>query len=297
MLEYNEKVKELYTNPRNAGRIENADAVGEVGSAVCGDAMKLYLSISDDGIITDAKFETFGCGSAIASSSALTEMIIGKTVEEAEKLTSRDIVGYLGGLPEPKIHCSVMGTDALRHAIASWKGIEISGEEEPEGETVCQCSLVTDSMVRNAVRENNAATFEQVSEMTGAGSKCGSCIPRVEDIIKDELRAVEEEKKIRSNELSEDRSRLEENINLIKKVEDTFEKTVRPLLKKDGGDIELVDIAGNNIYISLTGNCSTCVAANLTVRNLVERKLREQVSAALTVELVEHEFPENNDEA
>ena len=106
MWEYTDKVKEYYTNPKNVGELENPDAVGEAGSLVCGDMLKIFLQIDDNGIITDAKFQTFGCGSAIASSSALTEMIIGKTIEEAEKITNQDIVEFLGGLPNEKIHCS-----------------------------------------------------------------------------------------------------------------------------------------------------------------------------------------------
>ena len=129
MWDYTDKVKDLYKNPKNVGVIDNADAVGEVGSIVCGDALTLYLKIEND-IIKDAKFQTFGCGSAIASSSALTEMIIGKTVEDAEKITNRDIADYLGGLPDQKMHCRCWGA-GVGQALANWRGV-IGGDEHVE---------------------------------------------------------------------------------------------------------------------------------------------------------------------
>ena len=107
-------------NPRNVGEIENADAVGEVGNAKCGDIMRMYLKI-DDGIITDIKFKTFGCGAAIATSSKDTEMVKGKTIEEAQKLKNRDIIEALGGLPDAKIHCSVLAEEAIRDAINNYR--------------------------------------------------------------------------------------------------------------------------------------------------------------------------------
>jgi len=117
---YNETVMEHFTNPRNVGEIEDADGIGEVGSPQCGDIMRIYLKIEDN-IIKDIKFKTFGCASAIASSSIMTEMVKGKTVEEALKLTNRDVVEKLGGLPAPKIHCSVLAEDAIRKAIGDYR--------------------------------------------------------------------------------------------------------------------------------------------------------------------------------
>ena len=117
MALYSEKVMDHFRNPRNVGVIENADGVGEVGNPVCGDIMKIYLKINDEQIIEDVKFETFGCGSAIASSSMATEMINGKPVSEALKLTNKAVTEALDGLPEHKIHCSVLAEEAIKKAI------------------------------------------------------------------------------------------------------------------------------------------------------------------------------------
>jgi NifU-like protein len=147
MWEYTEKVMEHYKNPKNVGEIENASAIGEAGSLVCGDALKLYLKIDDNGIITDAKFQTFGCGSAVASSSILTEMLKGKTIEDAEKITNQDIADALGGLPPEKMHCSVMGHEALESAIANYKGIEVSSHCEEK--VICSCYHITEKYRRH----------------------------------------------------------------------------------------------------------------------------------------------------
>ena len=119
-LEYSEKVYDHFTNPRNVGEIPDADGVGEVGNAKCGDIMKIYLKVSDDGIIEDVKFKTFGCGAAIATSSMATEMVKGKSIEDALKLTNKAVAEALDGLPPVKMHCSVLAEEALRSAIADY---------------------------------------------------------------------------------------------------------------------------------------------------------------------------------
>lgn len=117
---YSKTVIDHFTNPRNMGELENPTVVAEVGSQVCGDMMRLYLKI-ENGIITDAKFKTFGCAAAIASSSMLTEMLIGKTVEQARAITNGEVAKALGGLPEAKVHCSVMAEDALKEALKNYR--------------------------------------------------------------------------------------------------------------------------------------------------------------------------------
>ena len=162
MWDYTNKVREHFLNPKNVGEIKDASAIGEVGSLACGDALKLFLEIDDNDRIVDAKFQTFGCASAIASSSALTEMLKGKTLEEAEKITNKEIADYLGGLPEEKMHCSVMGQEALEMAIKTYRGEPVEVHEH-EGTIICHCFGVTDEQILRAVEENNLTTVEEVT--------------------------------------------------------------------------------------------------------------------------------------
>ena len=282
MWDYTDKVKDHYMNPRNVGEINDADAVGEVGNIVCGDALKLSLKIDKkDERIMDAKFQTFGCGSAIASSSALTEMIKGKSLSEAEKITNQDIADYLGGLPQEKMHCSVMGREALEAAIARYRGKEVVREEE-EGKLVCQCFGVTDKKIEKVIRENNLTTVEQVTNYTKAGGGCGACIPKIEDILK-EIRGKKEGEPVEKK--AAPRKGLT-NIQKMQLIQETIEKSIRPQLQRDGGDIELIDIDGPRVLIALRGMCANCVAAEATIKGQVEARLREFVDENIIVEEV-----------
>src|SRR5210317_296821 len=180
MWEYTDKVKDHFLNPRNVGVIVDADGVGEVGSLACGDALTFYFSLDENEKIVDAKFQTFGCASAIASSSALTEMVKGLTLEEAKKITNEDIAEYLGGLHKEKMHCSVMGRDALEKAISCHLGEE---EKEVEGEIVCECFGVTDLEIKRVVTENHLTTIEEVTDYVKAGGGCGNCHDSIQEII------------------------------------------------------------------------------------------------------------------
>jgi NifU-like protein len=273
MWEYTDKVKELFLNPRNAGVIEDADGVGEVGSMACGDALKLCLKINDQGVIEDARFQTFGCASAIASASALTELLKGKTVEEAGKITNQEIADYLGGLPKEKMHCSVLGQQALEKALADYRGEPV--ENEQEGEIVCECFGVTDRQIEKAVRENNLTTLEEVTNYTKAGGGCESCHDRIREILQT----------IRAERQPKVRPRMS-NIQKIQLIEKTLESEVRPSLRQDGGDIELIDVIGNRVLLSMRGSCAMCKASQQTMKNFVETKLREKVSPEIEVEEV-----------
>ena len=280
MWEYTDKVKDHFFNPRNIGVLADANAVGEVGSLACGDALKLFLKIDPETEkIVDASFQTFGCGSAIASSSALTEMIKGKTVEEALKITNQDIADYLGGLPKEKMHCSVMGRDAFQAAVACYRG-ETAPRELAEGELVCECFGVTDEQIRRAVRENNLSTIQEVTDYTKAGGGCGLCHDKIERIIAE----IKGETSVTESIVSKPRKAMT-NIQKIAKIQEVLEKEIRPSLQQDGGDVELIDLDGDVVKIALRGLCSSCPSSALT-KNGIENKLRELVHPDLVVQEV-----------
>ncbi len=276
MWSYTEKVWDRIRNPRNAGVIEAPTVIAEVGNLACGDALKLYLKLDDSERIVDAKYQTFGCGSAIASGSALTELIVGKNIHDAAKLTNDDIVQYLGGLPEEKMHCSVMGMEAMQAAYAKYRGEK--APEAPTGTIVCECFGITEEKIREAVRHNDLSTIDQVTHYTKAGGGCGKCRPKIEEILNEELAAR------KAAPEPAERPRRLSNIQKMKMVEDVLEKQIAPLLRADGGDIELVDIDGNNVYVALRGACAMCVASGATIAQVVQAKLRELVDESLVVE-------------
>lgn len=195
MWKYSEKVMEHFYHPHNVGPLEDANAIGEVGSAACGDALKLYLKISDEGIIEKAGFETFGCASAIASSSVLTDLVIGMDTEKALKLTNREIAEALGGLPKEKMHCSVMGQEALEAAIRAWKGEPAVPHAHEEGKLICKCFGITDLQIIRTVRENGLKTVEDVTLYTKAGGACGECQNQIAEIVEAELAKIAAEAK------------------------------------------------------------------------------------------------------
>ena len=275
MWEYTDKVKDHFLNPRNVGTIEDPDGVGEVGSLACGDALTFYFKLDENGKIKDATFQTFGCASAIASSSALTEMVKGLTLEEAKRITNEDIAEYLGGLPKEKMHCSVMGRDALEKAIACYLD---EPEKKVEGEIVCECFGVTDLEIERVVRENHVTTIEGVTDYVKAGGGCGNCHDRIQEII-DTILGTERPVKKKALALT--------NLQKIRLIEESIEREINPTLKKDAGRLELVDVDGNRVLVRMGGSCASCVKSPVTLKHYVESKLRELVAPELVVEEVQ----------
>lgn len=278
MWDYSEKVMDHYRNPRNVGTIEDADAVGVAGSLTCGDQLKIYLKIKDN-VVTDAKFQTFGCGSAVASSSILTEMIIGKTIDEVKKITNKDIADELGGLPPEKMHCSVMGYEALEDALKNYKAEgyvdldDLLGKNPPEKKEkiICTCFQISENIIWDAIKQNGLKTVEEVTNYTKAGGACGKC----KAVIQDMIDTYYSKQKAEIDKLTP--------TQWILKVNNVIETQISPELQKDGGDIELVDIKNKSIYVKLKGRCSGCKNSTMTLKNFAQQILQDSLGTDITL--------------
>ncbi|MCD8485501.1 MAG: Fe-S cluster assembly protein NifU [Desertifilum sp.] len=292
MWDYTDKVLDLFYNPKNQGAIAPCEepgiavVFGEVGSIACGDALRLHLQIdiASDKIL-DARFQTFGCTSAIASSSALTELIKGLTLDAALQVTNKEIADYLGGLPEAKMHCSVMGQEALEAAIYKYRGIEIEHHEEDEGALICACYGVSENKIRRVAIENNLTTVEQVTSYVKAGGGCSSCAAAIEDVLADlykEAKTLATEIALREA-IPQPPLTIVQKITLIQRV---LDEEVRPVLMADGGDVELYDVEGNTVKVVLKGACGSCSSSTATLKIAVEARLQERVLPTLVVEAI-----------
>ncbi len=278
MWDYTDTVMDHFRHPRNVGRIENPDGQATVGSLACGDALTFMFKLGPDGKIAEAKFQTFGCASAVASSSALTEMVIGKTIEEAEKITNREIAEYLGGLPDQKMHCSVMGREALEAAIHNYR----TGEEnvvQVHDEIICSCFGVSRSEIERVTRENHLNTVDEVTNFCKAGGGCGMCRDRIQEVI-DEVNHT-----AAAAPAPTPAPKKLTTLQKIKLIEQTLEEQVRPVLKRDGGDVELIDVDGDVVRIAFRGMCAGCRSASMTMDNVIATALHEFVDPALKVEM------------
>jgi len=280
MWDYNEKVMDHFLNPRNVGEIPDADAVGDVGNITCGDALRLTIKLGDDGHIADAKFKTYGCASAIASSSVLTEIIKGMTLDEAARISNQDIVKVLNELPEEKMHCSVMGMEALQAAIANYRGEDIpAADEDHEGRIVCHCFGVTDAKIRKLAKDNNLHSADEITNYCKAGGGCGTCLDDIQEI----LDGLWREKKT-AVEIAEAAPGEMSIVQKVMKIQEVIDREIRPMLEQDGGSLDLVDIQGNRVLVRFKGRCAVCPTAHVTMEHTVQGMLREFVSQDLIVE-------------
>jgi len=280
MWDYTEKVKDHFENPRNVGVVDRIDGDGQVGSLSCGDALRLTIQVNRaEDRIEDARFQTFGCASAIASSSALTEMIRGKTLDEALQVTNQDIADYLDGLPREKMHCSVLGREALEAAVANYRGVPLPAADSP---IICECFGVTEREIERVARENRLATVEDVTAYTKAGGGCGRCVVEIEKIL-NRLADRGDEAAPEPVPAAAGTDRKLTFLQKARLIEEAIREEIAPALMHDGGDIELVDIVGDEVQVTLKGACAACPSSKRTLADFVTEKLRELVSESITV--------------
>lgn len=313
--EYSEKTKQLFMDAvhgkpgTHLGEVENPDGFGEHGSIVCGDALRFTFRVrrhpSDptQDVITEARYLTFGCTSAIAASEALCALIEqgGYTPIEALKITNEDIVKYLDGLPRQKIHCSVMGAEALESAVYNWAqkrgvdleklGVKIHAEEEKEGRIVCKCFSLSEPYLRRKIEELNLRTIADITNATKAGGACTTCHHApggLQDLLDEvwgqggkRLRIVP-----KAPEPAPAAAPAPTGLSpfqFYKKVEKTIDEIVRPILARDGGDVEIIDIKEALVFCRLSGACAGCAAAGQTLKLMVEKTLKDLVDERIRV--------------
>ena len=253
-------------------------------------------------VITEAKYLTFGCTSAIASSEALCEIIEkgNYTPLTALKIQNRDIVEFLNGLPEQKIHCSVMGAEALEAAVFNWAqrrgvdlkklGVDMHDEETEEGRIVCKCFSLTEPYIIRKIRELNLRTIPQITNAIKAGGGCSSChhVPGGLQDLLDQVWGGQTAEASNLVSLPISPAEAQESpefspFQFAKKVERVVDEYIRPSLKADGGDLEIMDIKGTLVYCNLKGTCAGCVGASQTMKMMVERILKDQVDERIRV--------------
>jgi NifU-like protein len=297
MWNYSDKVMDHFMNPRNVGEIDEPDGVGEVGSMACGDALRLSFKLDEEGKIADAKFQTFGCGSAIASSSILTEMVKGKTLEEAATITNEDIANELDGLPREKMHCSVMWREALEAAMIDHYqrlGRGVHCHLLAQDTLLCHCFQVTKDTVRDAIYNHRLEDVEDVTNFTKAGGGCRDCHHDIKDMLRDCWDKIERgeapEPKPDTGLVQLEGMPAPAHVahdpgdkDIVTRIQEMLTEDISVALRNDGGDIEFVRYQDNKVYVRLTGSCAACKASDVTIKGYVEAQLREFVSEDLEV--------------
>ncbi len=308
--QYSNKVSDRMNNPRNLGELTEADAekaggelvTAEFGAEACGDAVRLYLIVNpENDTIMQAKFQSFGCGTAIASSDIMAELCIGKTVDEALAITNIDVEHALRdeadkpAIPPQKMHCSVMAYDVIKKAVSLYKGIDIAALEQED--IVCECARVTLKVIKDVIIINDLKTVEQITQYTKAGAFCKSCIRPggheerkyyLEDILKETRLEMEAEKLEQQAQ-----AKAFNKMNIIQKhrlVEKILDEDIRKGLLSDGGNVEVVDMKEDGdeteIFISYQGACSTCPSSKTSTLFGIESALKARIAFPIKVVIV-----------
>jgi len=308
--QYSSKVGQRMLNPRFIGEISPEEAerrggrlvVADHGAEVCGDAVRLTWLVDEKANrILDARFKTFGCGTAIASSDVMCEMCIGKTVDEVIRITNLDVEMALrddpdsAAIPPQKMHCSVMAYDAIKAAAAIYKGVDAEVLEREE--IVCECARVSLGTIREVIRLNDLKTVEDITRYTKAGAFCKSCIRpgghesrkyHLEDILREVRTEMAQEKTAEAPKPAAPKSFKEMTVvQKLKAVESILDSDVRPSLSMDGGDLDVTDLKENNgtteVHIQYQGACRGCPSARTATLGFVESQLRQKLDSSIKV--------------
>ncbi|EDO7558295.1 iron-sulfur cluster assembly scaffold protein NifU [Campylobacter jejuni] len=307
--EYSQKVQDRMNNPQHMGEFSEEDAkarnakliVADFGAESCGDAVRLFWLVDEktDKII-DAKFKSFGCGTAIASSDTMMDLCIGKTVDEAVKITNLDVEFAMRDNPETpavppqKMHCSVMAYDVIKQAAAHYKGI--SPEDFEDQIIVCECARVSLGTIKEVIKLNDLHSVEEITQYTKAGAFCKSCIKPgghekrdyyLVDILA-ETRAEIDREKLKNTMKSDVAFDEMTVVGQLKAVESVLDAEIRPMLHNDGGDLEVIDIqkaegAAIDVYIRYLGACSGCSSGSGATLYAIETILQEELSPNIRV--------------
>ncbi|EAC1617229.1 iron-sulfur cluster assembly scaffold protein NifU [Campylobacter jejuni] len=307
--EYSQKVQDRMNNPQHMGEFSEEDAkarnakliVADFGAESCGDAVRLFWLVDEktDKII-DAKFKSFGCGTAIASSDTMVDLCIGKTVDEAVKITNLDVEFAMRDNPEipavppQKMHCSVMAYDVIKQAAAHYKGI--SPEDFEDQIIVCECARVSLGTIKEVIKLNDLHSVEEITQYTKAGAFCKSCIKPgghekrdyyLVDILA-ETRAEIDREKLKNTMKSDVAFDEMTVVRQLKAVESVLDAEIRPMLHNDGGDLEVIDIqkaegAAIDVYIRYLGACSGCSSGSGATLYAIETILQEELSPNIRV--------------
>lgn len=319
--QYSEKTKQLFMDAvhgvpgTHMGEIDNPDGIGEHGSIACGDALKFTFRVkrheSDPlrDIITEAKYLTFGCTSAIASSEALCILIErgNFTPIEALEIQNKDIVDFLEGLPDQKVHCSVMGAEALESAVFNWAqlrgvdltklGVDVHADEQEEGRIVCKCFSATEPYIRRKIKELNLRTIPEITGAIKAGGACMSChhVPGgLQDLLDETWGkgssglpllsgvSMPQGADLGSTPGTGDGAALSPYL-FGKRVEKAVDEYVRPMLARDGGDVDIIDIKETLVFCQLVGACAGCAGAGQTLKMMIEKTLKDMVDERIRV--------------
>jgi NifU-like protein len=313
--DYSEKTKQLFMDAvhgkpgTHMGEIEDPDGFGEHGAIACGDAMRFTFRVRRDpedptkDVITEARYLTFGCTSAIAASEALCHMIEKRelTPIDALSVSNQDIVDYLDGLPDQKIHCSVMGAEALEAAVFNWAqkrgvdldrlGVDVHQDEMEDGRIVCKCFSMTEPYLRRKITELGLKTIPDITNAVKAGGACMACHHRpggLQDLLDDIWgrgnTVLKQDPELPAGDQSAAAGRGGmSGYQRMKLIEQAMDGYIRPMLARDGGDAEIVDIKETIVYVRLKGACASCAGAQSTLKLLVEKTFKEQVDEAIKV--------------